>query len=202
MYKPWTQKRRFSQNQKPANTSPKLLLVKVPKDGAIALHCLRKRDLQDIGTQALDNLVVNKNMLPTCESSCHTCWCFRNPEKIHHLLPCYLWNPYEKWDMLQMNLCRISSIKLMFLEQPGGEIDPPKVLPCWIFFHSHFPLIGKLDRWCGLNYEPLESNDMGHFLDLPPPRCQWQRKGLVRDSPGRRKNCDNPTGEWHRGSGG
>ena len=101
MYKPWTPKGRFSQNQS-CNTFAKLLLVKVPKDGAIALHCLRKRDLQDIGTQPLDNLVVNKNMLPTCESSSHTGWCFRNPGKIHHLLPVIyetLWKIgiFSKW---------------------------------------------------------------------------------------------------------
>ena len=49
------------------------------------------------------------------------------------------------------------------------------------------------------NYEPLNLMTwviISWIYHLTPPRCHWQRKGLVRDprSP--------PTGEWHRGSGG
>lgn len=162
------------------NASPKLLLVKVPKDGAIALHCLRKRDLQDIGTHALDNLVVNKNQLPTCESSRHTVDCFRNPGNPPPLT-LFSMKPLWKMGILSKWTCAGFLPSTHVFGTTRREIDPPKVLPCWIFLHSHFPLIGN---WIDdvVKLWTLESNDTGHhFLDLPPPTCHWQRKGLVRD---------------------
>ena len=69
----------------------------------------------------------------------------------------------------------------MFLEQPGGEIDPPKVLPCWIFSTVTFLWL-EIGWMMWPNYEPL--NLMTWVIIswiYPPPRCHWQRKGLVRD---------------------
>lgn len=44
----------------------------------------------------------------------HTCWMLQKSRKKHHLFTCYPWNSYEKWDTLQMNLCRFSSINSCF----------------------------------------------------------------------------------------
>lgn len=49
-------------------------------------------------------------------------WMLQKSRKNHHLLPCYLWNPYEKWDTLQMNLCRISSINSCFWNNQAKKL--------------------------------------------------------------------------------
>lgn len=117
-------------------------------------------------------------------------------------LTCYLMKPLWKMGYSPNELVHHFFHQLMFLEQPGGEIDPPKVLPCWIFSIVTFLWleIGSM-MWSKL--WTLESNDMGHhFLDLPP-QMPLAAEGLVADprSPPQTVII-RMSGDWHRGSGG
>ena len=80
--------------------------------------------------------------------------CFRNPGKIHHLLPCYLWKPLWKMGYSPNELVQDFFHQTHGFWNNQARNDPPKVLPCWIFFHVTFRWCGKLDRRCGQIMNP------------------------------------------------
>ena len=89
-------------NQKPATLPPSCCSWKSRKMAPSHCTAWEREISKTSGPKRWTTLWSNKNILPTCESSKSYLLMLQKSQMIHHLFTCYLWNPYEKWDMLQI----------------------------------------------------------------------------------------------------